>query len=115
MNILDEKYAQATERLGFMVEEAERITGILRQKFICADCAQDAYVPVGATDRTRLSKEFRELCKEIRVEIEMIACAIDPDAAVRAALANETLPPHVRAAILAANEGKLQDEPEGEQ
>ena len=115
MSILDETYAKAADRLEFMVEEAERITGLLRQKFLCSECEADTYAPLDSMGRTRLSKEFRELCGEIRVEIELIAGETDPEAATRAALANTTLPQHVRDAILAANEGKFQDEPEREQ
>ena len=115
INILDHSYAQAIERLNFLIEEAERITGILRQKFLCVECEQESFIPISPRDRTALSREFRDLCKAIHLEVENIADATDPEAATRAALANDNLPEHVRKAILAANEGKLQDEPTGEQ
>lgn len=114
MNILDKEYAKASERLTFMIEEATRITGILRGRFICEDCGEESGAFLSPPHRTQLSKEFRELCKEIRVEVEDIAGATDPEAATRAALANPNLPAHVRASILAA-QGAMQDEPEGEQ
>ena len=115
ISILDESYALATERLKFLIEEAERITEILRRKLLCSECAVEGLLPISPSDRARLSREFRDLCKAIYVEVENIADATDPEAATRAALANESLPAHVRAAILAANEGKFQPEPEGEQ
>ena len=115
MNILDKEYAKASDRLTFMIEEASRITALLRGQFVCAECGEDTIAALGATQRVQLSREFRELCKDIRIEVEDIAGATDPEAATRAALANPDLPAHVRAAILAAQEGSLQDEPEGAQ
>lgn len=104
MNILDESYANASDRLIFMVEEAERITQILRGVVVCAECSGDSYIPLSPNQRQVLSKEFREICKCIREEVELLASATDPEAATRVALANKSLPPHVRAAILAAED-----------
>ncbi len=115
MNILDKEYTKASDRLTFMVEEVTRLTTLLRGNFVCAECGEDTAPQLTPTHRVQLSKEFRELCKDIRIEVEDIAGATDPDAAVRAALANKNLPEHVRASILAAQEGTLQDEPEGAQ
>ena len=53
------------------------------------------------------------MCKEIRVEVEVMATTTDPEAATRAALANKGLPEHVVAAIHALED--LPDEPEREQ
>ena len=113
MNILDDSYANAGDRLSFLIEEATRITGILRDRVLCAECGENVGILITPNQRAALSKEFRELCKEIRVEVEVMATTTDPEAATRTALANESLPPHVRAAILAA--AGLPDEPEREQ
>lgn len=113
--VANRAFALATKRLTFMVQEATRITKILEGTYTCDSCAEEATVALTPQGRTTLSREFRALCEDIRLEVQAIADTTDPAIATRAALANPDLPAHVRASIEAAVGGGLQAEPKREQ